>query len=97
MRKEFMAFIQQYNIVWIAVGLLIATKVGELVKWLIENLITPAILSPVLTKLKVNKLEDLSYRGILYGKVLSTLIDFFIVAFLVFLVVKYLWIEVKMK
>jgi len=36
--------------------------VGELVKGMIENLITPAILSPVLTKLKVKKLEDLSYK-----------------------------------
>lgn len=89
MIKEFMAFLVQYNIVGIAIWLLIATKVWELVKWLIEDLVTPLILNPILTKLKVKKMEDLSYKGILYGKLIATLIDFLIVAFLVFLVVKY--------
>lgn len=89
MLKEFLGFLTQYNIVGIAVWLLIATKVWELVKWLIDDLITPLLLNPILTKLKVKKMEDLSYKWILYGKVIATLIDFLLVAFLVFLVVKY--------
>ena len=97
MLKEFMAFLAQYNIFGIAIWLLIATKVGELVKWIIENLITPMILNPILTKLKVKKMEDLSFRGILYGKVISTVIDFLITAFLVFLVVKYAGITLQTK
>jgi large conductance mechanosensitive channel len=97
MVKEFMSFLSQYNIIGIAVWLLIATKVWELVKGMIDDLITPLILNPILTKLKVKKMEDLSYRGILYGKVIATLIDFLIVAFLVFLVVKYMHVDMIKK
>jgi len=97
MIKEFMTFLSQYNVVGIAVWLLIATKVWELVKWLIDDLITPLILNPILTRLKVKRMEDLSYKGILYGKVIATLIDFLIVAFLVFLVVKYMHIDMIKK
>jgi large conductance mechanosensitive channel len=97
MIKEFMSFLSQYNIIGIAVWLLIATKVWELVKGMIDDLITPLILNPILTKLKVKKMEDLSYRGILYGKVIATLIDFLIVAFLVFLVVKYMHVDMIKK
>jgi large conductance mechanosensitive channel len=77
--------------------LLIATKVGTLVKGLIEDLITPLLLNPILTRLKVKNIEDLSFKGILYGKVLSTLIDFLITAFLVFLFVKYTNIPLAVK
>ena len=92
-----MTFLSQYNVVGIAIWLLIATKVGELVKSLIDNLITPMILNPVLTKLRVKNIEDVSYKWIFYGKVISTLIDFLIVVFLVFLVVRYAHIALPVK
>ena len=90
MRAEFMEFLATYNVVWVAIALLIATKVGELTKSLIEDFITPLLLTPLFKKLKIEKLEDLSWRGVLYGKVIARLIDFVIIAFLIFLVVKYL-------
>ncbi|MFA7717358.1 MAG: MscL family protein [Candidatus Absconditabacterales bacterium] len=97
MFRDFLGFLSQYNVVGIAVGLLIATKVGELVKGLIDDLITPLILRPVLTRLKVKDIEQLSYRGIFYGKVISISIDFLITAFLVFLVVKYIGVTMQVK
>lgn len=93
MRAEFMNFIATYNVVWVAIGLLIATKVGELTKSFIEDFITPLILSPIFKKLKIDKLEDLSRRWVLYGKLIARLIDFIIVALIVFLIVKYLKIS----
>ena len=90
-----MAFLAKYNIVGMTVGLLIAGKVWTLVKGLIEDLVTPLIFSPLLTKLKVNKLEELSWRGVLYGKVLANIIDFLITAVIVFLVIKQLGVEPK--
>jgi large conductance mechanosensitive channel len=62
MFHDFVDFIAKYNIFGVAIGLLIATKVGELVKGMIENLITPLILNPTLKRLKVKKMEDLSYK-----------------------------------
>lgn len=95
MLKEFVSFLQQYNVIGMAIWLLISLKVGELVKWLIDNLITPLILNPVLTKLKVKNMEELSYRWVMYGKLISTLIDFVVVALLVFFFVRYLNISIK--
>jgi large conductance mechanosensitive channel protein len=95
MIAEFMDFLAKYNVVGMAVGLLIAGKVGTLVKGLIEDLVTPLIFSPLLAKLKVNKLEELSWRGVLYGKVLANVIDFLITAVIVSLVIRELGVEVK--
>lgn len=90
-----MNFLATYNIVGMAVGLLIAGKVGALVKGVIEDLVTPLIFSPLLKKLKVDKLEELSWNGVLYGKVIATLIDFIITAIIVFIVIQQF--EVKPK
>lgn len=89
MLQDFFSFLSQYNVVGIAVWLLIATKAWDLVKWLIDDLITPLILGPILKKLKLKTIEELSFRWILYGKVISITIDFLITAFLIFLVIKY--------
>ena len=93
MRQEFMDFVAQNNVIGVAIWLLIATKVWELTKSLIEDFVTPLIFSPILKRLKIEKLEDLSWRGVLYWKLLARVIDFIIVALVVFLVIKALWVE----
>lgn len=93
MRADFMQFIADYNVIWVAIGLLIATKVGEWTKSFIEDFITPLIFAPILKKLKIDKLENLSWRWVLYGKLLARTIDFLVVAILVFIIVKNLNIE----
>ncbi len=93
----FMDFLSQYNVIGVAVWLLIATKVGALVSSVIDDLVTPLILAPVLKRLKVKKIEDLSYKGILYGKIIAQCIDFFITALIIFLFVKYANITVVKK
>jgi large-conductance mechanosensitive channel len=95
MRAEFMDFIATYNVIWVAIWLLIATKVGELTKSFIEDFITPLIFAPILKKLKIDKLENLSWKWVLYGKLLARAIDFIVVALVVFLVIKGLGVEAK--
>ena len=93
MWQEFIDFIAQNNVVWVAIWLLIATKVGEWTKSFIEDFVTPLIFSPILKKLKIDKLEDLSWRWVLYWKLLARTIDFIVVALVVFLVIKWIGIE----
>jgi len=95
MRAEFMDFIATYNVIWVAIWLLIATKVGELTKSFIEDFITPLIFAPILKKLKIDKLENLSWKWVLYGKLLARAIDFIVVALVVFFVIKGLGVEAK--
>jgi len=93
MREEFMEFIAQNNVLWVAIWLLIATKVWELTKSLIEDFVTPLIFTPILKKLKIDKLEDLSWRWVLYWKLLARAIDFIVVALFVFFVIKAIGIK----
>lgn len=90
-----MDFVAKNNIIGMAIGLLIAVKVGDVVKSVVEDLLTPAILAPTMKKLRIEKLQDLSFKGVLYGKLIARVIDFLITAFLVFLVIKYFSITVK--
>ena len=92
MLEEFSAFLAEYNVVGTAIGLLVAVKVGDLVKSFVEDFVTPLFFTPLL---KINKLEELSWNGVLYGKALARLIDFLITAFLVFLVIKYFGVVKK--
>jgi len=95
LRSEFLLFIETYNIFGVAVWLLIATKVADFTKSIVEDFVTPLIFKPLFKKLNIEKLEDLSYKGILYGKVLARFIDFMITAFFIFLLVKYMDISLK--
>ena len=95
MLSEFMTFLETYNVIGVTIWLILATKVADVTKSLVEDLITPAIFGPLLKKLKIDKLEDLSFRWILYGKVLARIIDFIIVAFCLFLIVKYMNVTIK--
>ena len=95
MLSEFLTFLESYNVIGVTIGLIIATKVADVTKSLVEDLITPAIFGPLFKKLRINKLEDLSFKWILYGKVIARIIDFIIIAFCIFLVVKYMNIAIK--
>ena len=86
--SEFIVFLQEYNVVGIAVGLVMAAKVNEFVSSLIEDVITPLLLAPVFKKLGIDKLDDMSYCGVLYGNALAKLISFIVVALLVFFFIK---------
>lgn len=86
--KEFMAFLKQYGVVGLAIAVIIGGKLNLLVTSLVNDLLTPLILQPALNAAGVSKLENLSYNGVLYGKVLASTLDFMIVAFIVFLFAK---------
>ena len=89
MLTEFIDFVMKNNIIGVAIGLIIAGKVNAVVKSFVEDLVTPAIFAPTMKRLKVEKLEDLSFKGVLYGKLLARVIDFLITALIVFLVIRY--------
>ncbi len=93
MIQEFMDFLAKNNVIGVAIGLLIATKVGEVIKSLVEDLLTPLLLQPVFKRLKVENIEKLSARGVLYWKVIARLIEFVIVALIVFIIIKNLGIK----
>ncbi len=88
MTKEFMAFLKNYGIVGLAIAVIIGGKLNLLVTSVVSDLLTPLIFQPALKAAGVDNIAQLSYNGIMYGKVVAALIDFLIVAFIIFLFAK---------
>jgi large conductance mechanosensitive channel len=61
---------------------------GKIVESLVSDVITPALLSPALQSAKVEDLAKLSFNGILYGKFLAAVLNFLLIAFVIYLGVR---------
>jgi large conductance mechanosensitive channel len=89
MLKEFVAFLKNYGVVGLAIAVIIGGKLNELVSSVVNDLLMPILFQPALKAAGVDNIRALNYNGILYGKVVGTLIDFVIVALIVFLFAKF--------
>jgi large conductance mechanosensitive channel len=89
MLKEFKAFAMKGNVIDLAIGVVIGAAFGKIVSSLIEDVITPLILKPALEAAKLSEIEQLvAFGGVKYGMFLSSLINFIIIAFVLFLIIK---------
>lgn len=88
MVKEFFAFLKNYGVVGLAIAVIIGGKLNLLITSLVNDLLTPLIFQPALEAAGVKNIAELSFNGIMYGKVVGALIDFVIVAFIVFVFAK---------
>ena len=89
MISEFKAFAMKGNVVDLAIGVIIGAAFGKIVTSLIEDVITPLILKPALEAANLSKIEELTAFGsVKYGVFLSAVINFIIVAFVLFLIIK---------
>lgn len=89
MVSEFKAFALKGNVVDLAIGVIIGAAFGKIVSSFIEDVITPLLLKPALEAANLSRIEDLVIFGsVKYGMFLSAVINFLIVAFVLFLVVK---------
>ena len=89
MLKEFKAFAMRGNVVDLAVGVIIGAAFNKIVSSLIEDVITPLVLKPALEAANLTHLEELTLLGtVKYGVFLSATLNFIIVAFVLFLIIK---------
>ncbi|HEX9980534.1 MAG TPA: large conductance mechanosensitive channel protein MscL [Flavobacterium sp.] len=89
MIKEFREFAMKGNVVDLAIGVIIGAAFGKIVTSLIEDVITPLVLKPALEAAHLSRIEELTIFGsVKYGMFLSAVINFIIVAFVLFLVIK---------
>lgn len=95
MIKEFVDFLKQYGVIGLAIAVIIGGKLNELIASVVNDLLMPLIFQPALRAANVDDIKKLSYNGILYGKVLGSVIDFLIVAIVVFAISKLLLKEDK--
>ncbi len=89
MLKECQAFAMRGNVVDLAVGVIIGGAFGKIVGSFIEDVITPLALKPALEAANLTELAELTVFGtVKYGNFLSAVINFIIVAFVLFLIIK---------
>jgi len=88
MLKEFRAFIMRGNVVDLAVAVIIGGAFGAIVTSLVTDIITPLILNPALEAANVKDLAEWKPGGIAWGKFLASVINFLVVAFSIFLMIK---------
>ena len=89
MLKEFKAFAMRGNVIDLAVGVVIGAAFNKIVGSLIDDVITPLILKPALDAANLSHLNDLTLFGtVKYGVFLSSVLNFIIVAFVLFMIIK---------
>ena len=100
--KEFKKFISRGNVVDMAVGLILATYFGAIIKSLVNDIIMPPIgqflggvdfsdmkyLIQPESEGSLNESDPVAEIAIYYGQFINTIITFIIVAFAIFMVVK---------
>ena len=88
MLKEFKEFTLRGNVVDLAVAVIIGAAFGAIVSSLVDDVITPLLLTPALKAANAQDLDKLTWGAVKYGKFLAAVIKFIIVAFILFLIVK---------
>ena len=90
MWKEFKEFAFQGNVFDLAVAVVIGAAFGKIVSSLVENIITP-IIGAISGKVDISKLhQTIGGVDLTYGLFLQSIIDFLIVAFVIFMVIRLL-------
>lgn len=86
--KEFKEFALKGNVIDLAVAVVIGGAFGAIVSSLVDDIITPLILTPALKAAQVQDLDKLAWGAVKWGKFVSAIIKFFIVALALFAVIK---------
>jgi large conductance mechanosensitive channel len=88
MLRDFKAFALKGNVVDLAVAVVIGAAFGAIVSSLVDDVITPLLLTPALKAAHAQDLDKLTWGTVKYGKFLSAVIKFVTIAFILFLIVK---------
>lgn len=86
--QEFKDFAVKGNVIDLAIAVIIGGAFGKIVESFIADIVTPLLLKPALDAAKVQDLAVLSFGGILYGKFLAATLNFVVIAFVIFLMIR---------
>ena len=86
--KEFKNFILKGNVIDLAVAVVIGAAFGTIVSSLVEDVITPLLLTPALKAAHVENLDKLTWGAVKYGNFISAVIKFLVIGLVLFGVVK---------
>ena len=86
--KEFKEFALKGNVIDLAIAVVIGAAFGAIVSSLVDDVITPLLLTPALKAVGAEDIANLKWGTVKYGNFLAAVIKFIVVAFVLFLVIK---------
>ncbi|MBC7866317.1 MAG: large conductance mechanosensitive channel protein MscL [Gloeobacteraceae cyanobacterium ES-bin-316] len=86
--KEFKEFATKGNIIDLAVAVVIGGAFGAIISSLVESVITPLLLTPALDAVGAADIADLKWGAVKYGSFLAAVIKFFVIALVLFSLIK---------
>jgi large conductance mechanosensitive channel len=86
--KEFKEFALKGNIVDLAVAVVIGGAFGAIISSLVDDVITPLLLTPALDAIGASDIASLKWGAVKYGSFLAAVIKFIIIALVLFGVIK---------
>ena len=95
--SEFKEFAMKGNIVDLAVAVIIGAAFGAIISSLVDDVITPLLLTPALNAIGAKDIGALTWGTIKYGNFLSAIIKFIVIAFVLFLLLKAMNTLIKKK
>ncbi|MGD2181376.1 large conductance mechanosensitive channel protein MscL [Lusitaniella coriacea] len=85
--QDFKDFALKGNVLDLAVAVIIGAAFGKIVSSFVEDVIMPALINPVLAQAGTDW-RELTIGPVLIGQFLGTVVDFVIIALIIFLVVR---------
>ncbi|MBD2580574.1 large conductance mechanosensitive channel protein MscL [Oscillatoria sp. FACHB-1406] len=85
--RDFRDFIAKGNVVDLAVAVIIGGAFGKIITSFVEDIVMPGLINPALGATG-DAWRELTLGPLLIGKFLGTVVDFLIIAFVIFLVIR---------
>ena len=86
--KEFKEFVFKGNVVELAIAVIIGAAFAAIISSLVDDVITPLLLTPALEAAGVKDLDKLTWGAVKYGIFLANVLKFIVIAFVLFLIIK---------
>lgn len=85
--KDFRDFAVKGNVMDLAAAVIIGAAFGAIVSSLVDDIITPLLLTPALNAVGAENIDKLHWGAVKYGSFLSAVIKFIVYAFVIFMLI----------
>lgn len=86
--SDLKSFALKGNVMDLAVAVIIGAAFGAIVSSLVDDIITPLLLTPALNSLGVENIAKLHWGAVKYGSFLSAVIKFIVFALVIFTLIR---------
>ena len=86
--SDFKTFALKGNVMDLAVAVIIGAAFGAIVSSLVDDIITPLLLTPALNSLGLQNIAELHWGAVKYGNFLAAVIKFIVFALVIFTMIR---------